>query len=112
MTQAQRDAWAKRHTDRNAVVAYDRSERTDRQPLIAEELVPRALAKLSPKARRVAGQMLRMDAKTRAEVFAAFAADGTLKLPFEFVAPKVLPHEHAARLLPAAVITSAASPRR
>lgn len=50
--------------------------------IIAEELDQRALNKLSPKARRIAGAMMLTDQKTRAEVIAAFEADGALKHPF------------------------------
>ncbi len=72
--------WAEEQTARNAIVAYD-----DKRPVIAEELEARALVRLSAKARRAAGMLLRCTPDVRREVLAAFASDGSLKLPFEFV---------------------------
>lgn len=80
-----KSAWAQAQTERNQIVAYDRAEREDRQALIAEELEARALSKLSPKARRAMGMMLRFPVQIRKEILAALEKDGSLKLPFEFV---------------------------
>ena len=66
-------------TERNRIVAHDGD-----RPLIAEELDARALAKLSSKARRIAGQMAMLPVAVRIEVLAAFQDDGTLVRPFTF----------------------------
>lgn len=77
---AKAEAWAAEQTERYRVVAMD-----GERPVIADELQARALARLSPKARRAAGLMLRYPADVRREILAAFGADGELKLPFKFI---------------------------
>lgn len=80
---ADKEAWAKKETERYKVVAVDRGARHDRQPIIAEELTARTIARLkSPKARRMVGNILRMARDDRLEVLTAFASDGTPKNPF------------------------------
>lgn len=80
MTREQQVAWADKHTARNRIVAYD-----GERPLIAEELQARAVAKLSPRARRAVGLLLRMSDADRKEALRAWDAHGKLKLPFRFV---------------------------
>jgi len=74
--------YVRAHNGRWAIVAKD----SDGTPLVAEELDARALRRLSPKARRIAGAMLRLSEEERLEVLGAFTAAGNLKRPFEAVA--------------------------
>lgn len=67
--------WCAAQTERYKIVATH----PVKGPLIAEELRQRALNDLSPKARRLAGAMLSMDAATRREILGLFDADGALK---------------------------------
>lgn len=82
MTNEQITAWCVEQTKRHAIVAVDPDERADRQAIIREELAQRALNKLSPKARRIAGTLYKNPVKLRAEVLAAFTETGELKNPF------------------------------
>lgn len=78
-----KEAWANEQTERNRIVARDRGERPDRQPIIAEELTQRTINRLkSPKARRAVAALLRLTTDERLEVITAFAANGSLKNPF------------------------------
>lgn len=79
----QAKAWADGMTERYRVVAIDPDAPEGKQEIIAEELQARALDQLSPKAKRVAGALLRMPADARAEALAAFDRKGTLKIPFK-----------------------------
>jgi hypothetical protein len=67
------------------VVAHDLSEREDRRDVYEGSESARALSKLSPKARRAAGMLARLDRATRREALKAFDGNGDLILPFEFL---------------------------
>jgi len=82
-------AWATEQTERYRIVAVDEDTGTD---IIAEELAQRVLNRLSPKGRRVAGMMMRLDPAFRTEILAAFSAEGILNVPFKTIA-KPLPAE-------------------
>lgn len=73
-----REAWAAAQTARWKAVAFDGDK-----PIAAEELEQRALNRLSPKARRIAGMLRQTDPAVVAEVLAAFGKVGTLKIPFK-----------------------------
>ena len=83
MNPAQEMAWAEAQTARYRIVAIDPSERADRQAIIAEELEPRILAKLSPKARRMVVPLLVLPPEIRDEVLNAFDQGGELRNPFQ-----------------------------
>lgn len=82
LNEEQKTAWAATQTERYAIVATDKDSG---ETIIAEELDQRALNKLSAKARRAAGMMMRFDQDVRAEIIAAFETDGSLKYPFDMV---------------------------
>lgn len=77
MSPAQIRAWCERETARYRIVAMDGNN-----PVIAEELDQRALNRLSPKARRIAGMIARLDAATAKEVVGAFDQNGRVRNPF------------------------------
>lgn len=74
-------------TERFRIVAYDRNERKDRQPIIAEELTQRVVNKISDvKVKRMVGALMALKTQEqRQAVLAAFDSDGSLKNPFEQV---------------------------
>ena len=74
--------WCAEQTARYKVVAVDPLAPPGKREFIAEEISARALARLSSKARRVAGAMLRMSPEVRVEILAAFKPDGSLVIPF------------------------------
>lgn len=51
------------------------------RPVTSEELTQRAINRLSPKARRAVGALLRAPKEVRAEVLAAFSSAGDLLIP-------------------------------
>jgi len=77
MTPGQIEKYCADQTERYAIIAMDGNV-----PLIAEELEQRALNKLTPRARRVCGMMIRLDEATRREIINNFSEDGGLKKPF------------------------------
>jgi hypothetical protein len=77
MSPEQRAAWVAAQTERYSIVAHDGD-----RPLVAGEIDQRALNRLSSKARRLAGAMLKLDRATRREILGAFDADGNLIRPF------------------------------
>lgn len=85
MNEEQMLAWCDRMTARYAVIAIDPDAPEGRREIIAEELMQRVLNRLSPKARRAAGMLMRTSQDVRAELLAAFDSDGDLKNPFNVI---------------------------
>jgi len=75
-------AWCDEQTERYRIVARDPAALEGKREMIAEELEARALARLSPKARRAAGLIARLPAEVRRELLSAFDEHGMLKVPF------------------------------
>lgn len=75
------DAQLAEQTARNAIVAHTE----DGEPLIAEELVERALLALGPERREVATMLMRLSEADRVVVLRAFDTKGRIRLPFKMV---------------------------
>lgn len=79
LTEEEVKTWCDQQTKRYEVVADD----PVKGPLIREELNQVALNKLSPKARRIAGGLMRLPVEVRQEIIKAFTAEGVLRYPFK-----------------------------
>lgn len=71
-------AWAAEQTERFRIVATHK-----KRALIAEELDQYTVNQMSDAVRPIAGMMLRLTDKERAEIVAAFDSAGRLKYPFK-----------------------------
>lgn len=71
--QANINQWLRSQTERFRIVAFDGDT-----PLIAEELSERIVRQMSPNARQIATELLRLSPGERLEVLQAFTADGDL----------------------------------